>query len=56
MKRVLALLAGVSLLSFSTVYAKGPHGGGPAGPKPGVITLLPSVFKGYSLTVPFILC
>jgi hypothetical protein len=34
MKRVLALLAGVSLLSFSTVYAKGPHGGGPAGPKP----------------------
>jgi hypothetical protein len=34
MKRVLALLAGVSLLSFSTVYAKGPQGGGPAGPKP----------------------
>ena len=34
MKRVLALLAGVSLLSFSTVYAKGSYGGGPAGPKP----------------------
>ncbi|MFZ8832225.1 MAG: hypothetical protein ACO2OY_08780 [Thermodesulfobacteriaceae bacterium] len=34
MKRVLVLLAGVSLLSFFTVYAKGPHGGGPAGPKP----------------------
>ena len=49
---VLALLAGVSLLSFSTVYAKGPQGGGPAGPKPyhgagigkGAITLLPSIF------------
>jgi hypothetical protein len=34
MRRVVALLAGVSLLSFSIVYAKGPHGGGPAGPKP----------------------
>ena len=26
MKKVLALLAGVSLLSFYTVYAKGPQG------------------------------
>jgi hypothetical protein len=34
MKGVLALLASVFLLSFSIVYAKGPHGGGPAGPKP----------------------
>ncbi|WP_240702830.1 hypothetical protein [Thermodesulfobacterium sp. TA1] len=33
MKKLVAILAGVSLLGFSAVYAKGPQGG-PAGPKP----------------------
>uniref|UniRef100_A0A7C4NT41 Uncharacterized protein n=1 Tax=Thermodesulfobacterium geofontis TaxID=1295609 RepID=A0A7C4NT41_9BACT len=35
MKRFIAFLAGLSLLGFSTVYAKGPQGGPEkAGPKP----------------------
>ena len=35
MKKFVALLVGVSLLGFSTVYAKGPQGGPEkAGPKP----------------------
>jgi hypothetical protein len=33
MRRLVALLAGISLLGFSAVYAKGPQGG-PAAPKP----------------------